>query len=44
AFIDAVRGEPSHSPSFEDGRAALILADAATESARTGMTVSVDLG
>ncbi|KGJ72592.1 inositol 2-dehydrogenase [Cryobacterium roopkundense] len=43
AFIDTVAGEPSRSPGFEDGRAALILADAAELSARTGRTVDVDL-
>lgn len=43
AFIDLVQGRPSNSPSFEDGRAALLLADAATESAKTGKTISVDL-
>ncbi|MFC6355395.1 inositol 2-dehydrogenase [Luethyella okanaganae] len=43
AFIDTIAGEPSRSPGFEDGRAALILADAAEQSARTGRTVDVDL-
>jgi myo-inositol 2-dehydrogenase/D-chiro-inositol 1-dehydrogenase len=43
AFVDVTRGGTSHSPGFEDGRAALILADAATRSAATGETVSVDL-
>lgn len=42
-FLRAVRGETSTSPSFEDGRAALVLADAAEESARTGASVAVDL-
>jgi myo-inositol 2-dehydrogenase/D-chiro-inositol 1-dehydrogenase len=42
-FLRAVRGLPSRSPGFEDGRAALILADAAEESARTGAAVAVDL-
>lgn len=42
-FVKAVRGEPSRSPRFEDGRAALILADAAERSARTGSAIEVDL-
>jgi myo-inositol 2-dehydrogenase/D-chiro-inositol 1-dehydrogenase len=42
-FVKAVRGEPHQCPDFEDGRAALLLADAAERSARTGRTVSVDL-
>jgi len=42
-FLRAVRGLPSRSPGFEDGRAALILADAAGRSARTGAAVAVDL-
>ena len=43
AFVRLVRGEPSTSPTFEDGRAALILADAAARSARERVIVSVDL-
>ncbi len=43
AFIQLVRGEASASPTFEDGRAALLLADAADRSARTGSVVSVNL-
>ena len=43
AFVRLVRGEPSSSPTFEDGRAALVLADAAQRAAETGRTVSVDL-
>jgi myo-inositol 2-dehydrogenase/D-chiro-inositol 1-dehydrogenase len=42
-FLRAVRGLPSRSPGFEDGRAALILADAAEKSARTGVAIEVDL-
>lgn len=42
-FLKAVRGEPSRSPGYEDGRAALLLADAADRSARTGTSVPVDL-
>ena len=44
AFIEVVHGEPSTSPGFEDGRAALVLADAAEESARSGRTVGVGPG
>ncbi|ROQ30308.1 myo-inositol 2-dehydrogenase/D-chiro-inositol 1-dehydrogenase [Frondihabitans sp. PhB188] len=42
-FLRGVAGEPFRSPSFDDGRAALILADAATESAKSGATVAVEL-
>jgi myo-inositol 2-dehydrogenase/D-chiro-inositol 1-dehydrogenase len=42
-FIRLVRGETSTSPTFEDGRAALILADAAQRSATERVVVSVDL-
>lgn len=42
-FIKLVRGEPSTSPTFEDGRAALILADAAQRSATERVVVAVDL-
>ncbi len=42
-FVKHVRGESSTSPSFEDGRAALILADAAQRSAETGAAVAVEL-
>jgi myo-inositol 2-dehydrogenase / D-chiro-inositol 1-dehydrogenase len=40
-FIKLVRGEESSSPTFEDGRAALILADAAQRSAVERVVVSV---
>ena len=43
-FLRLVRGEASTSPSFEDGRAALVLADAAQRSATEGVAVAVDLG
>lgn len=43
-FVRLVRGEPSTSPTFEDGRAALLLADAAQRSAEQRVTVPVDLG
>lgn len=42
-FLRAVRGLPYRNPGFEDGRAALILADAAERSARTGVAIAVDL-
>lgn len=43
AFISRINGEESDSPTFEDGRAALVLADAAEESAKIGKTVAVNL-
>jgi len=43
AFLVAVRGGEMTSPGYEDGRAALLLADAAGVSAREGRTVRVDL-
>lgn len=42
-FIKLVRGETSTSPTFDDGRAALLLADAAQRSATERVVVSVDL-
>ncbi|WP_102191421.1 inositol 2-dehydrogenase [Microbacterium aurantiacum] len=42
-FIRAARGEASTSPTFEDGRAALILADAARRSLDDRAAVTVDL-
>lgn len=42
-FIKLVRNEPSTSPTFEDGRAALILANAAQRSATERVVVEVDL-
>lgn len=41
AFIDAVEGGRDPSPSFEDGRRALMLADAALESAESGRTIRI---
>ena len=41
AFVAAVEAEVAPSPSFEDGRKALALADAAVESAGTGRSVAV---
>ena len=43
AFVEAIHGRPSTSPGFEDGRAALVLADAAVRSAAEGVSVDVDL-
>lgn len=41
AFVEAVEQGRQPSPTFEDGRQALILADAAGQSAKTGRVVSV---
>lgn len=40
-FLEDIRTNTTTNPTFEDGRAALVLADAAVESARTGKTVDV---
>ncbi|MGO1538917.1 MAG: inositol 2-dehydrogenase [Leucobacter sp.] len=42
-FVKLVQGESSTSPTFEDGRAALVLANAAQRSATEGVTVRVEL-
>ncbi len=42
-FVKLVRGGASKSPTFEDGRAALVLADAAQQSAQSRMVVTVDI-
>jgi myo-inositol 2-dehydrogenase/D-chiro-inositol 1-dehydrogenase len=42
-FIKKVNGQASNSPSFEDGRSALVIANAALESAQTGKTVAVEV-
>ncbi|EWS80314.1 inositol 2-dehydrogenase [Brachybacterium phenoliresistens] len=42
-FLKLARGEESASPTFDDGRAALLLADAAQRSADEGARVRVDL-
>jgi myo-inositol 2-dehydrogenase/D-chiro-inositol 1-dehydrogenase len=42
-FVKLVRGEASTSPTFDDGRAALLLADAAQRSAVERVAVAVDL-
>ena len=41
AFVDAVENGVPPTPGFDDGRRALLLADAAEESARTGRVVRV---
>ena len=43
AFVALVRDGASESPSFDDGRAALLLADAAQRSATEHVAVAVDL-
>lgn len=40
-FLEGIRTGTQINPNFEDGRAALVLADAALESARTGKTIDV---
>ena len=40
-FVTAVENGTPPSPGFDDGRAALVLADAANESLRTGATVAI---
>ena len=41
AFVDAIESGTAPLPSFEDGRRALVLADAAVESAATGRSVRI---
>jgi myo-inositol 2-dehydrogenase/D-chiro-inositol 1-dehydrogenase len=41
-FVKLVRGEPSTSPTYADGRAALILANAAQRSAEEGTVVRIE--
>lgn len=41
AFVDSIESGVAPSPSFEDGRRALVLADAAIESAASGRAVTV---
>jgi myo-inositol 2-dehydrogenase/D-chiro-inositol 1-dehydrogenase len=41
-FVKLVRGEPSSSPGFADGRAALVIADAAQLSAESGAVVRLE--
>ena len=40
-FVKKIKGDDSNTPSFEDGRMALVLANAAAESAATGATITV---
>lgn len=40
-FLDGIREGKTNNPTFEDGRSALVLADAALESATTGKVVDV---
>jgi myo-inositol 2-dehydrogenase/D-chiro-inositol 1-dehydrogenase len=42
-FIQGIQDGKQHNSSYEDGRAALLLANAALESARSGKAVSIDL-
>lgn len=42
-FVESVQTGKQLNPTFEDGRAALVLADAALKSAQTGQTVKVSL-
>lgn len=41
AFVDALESKEPPSPSFEDGRRALLLADAAADSASSGRSIAV---
>ncbi len=43
AFVDAIRSGETRNPGFEDGRAALLLADAAVRSAAEGVSIAVDV-
>lgn len=43
-FVKLARGQTSTSPTFDDGRLALVLADAAQRSAEERIAVPVDLG
>ncbi|WP_342746277.1 hypothetical protein [Rhodococcoides kyotonense] len=43
AFVRSIRAGDAPSPSFDDGVAALVLANAAVESAQFGRPVSVDI-
>ncbi|MEN9753468.1 MAG: hypothetical protein RL670_1159 [Actinomycetota bacterium] len=42
-FVEGIRTGRKLNPTYEDGRAALLLADAANESARTGKSISVNV-
>lgn len=41
AFVDAVESDTPPTPSFDDGRRALLIANAAVEAAKTGRSVSL---
>jgi myo-inositol 2-dehydrogenase/D-chiro-inositol 1-dehydrogenase len=43
AFLKGIEDGKQYNASYDDGRAALILADAALESSRTGKAVKVSL-
>ncbi|MEY2837409.1 MAG: hypothetical protein RLZ46_791, partial [Actinomycetota bacterium] len=43
AFIRGIQDGKQYGSTYDDGRAALILADAAVESSRTGKAVKVNL-
>ncbi|MEY4262985.1 MAG: hypothetical protein RLY88_693 [Actinomycetota bacterium] len=42
-FIEGIQTGKNLNPTYEDGRAALLIADAATESAKTGKSIKIDL-
>jgi len=42
AFVESIGDGVARNPGYEDGRAALVLADAATRSAAEGVTIAVD--
>jgi myo-inositol 2-dehydrogenase/D-chiro-inositol 1-dehydrogenase len=42
-FVEGIQTGKNNNPTFDDGRAALIIADAATESAKTGKAIKVNL-
>lgn len=42
-FVEGIQTGKNLNPTFEDGRAALVIADAATESAKTGKPIKIDL-
>ena len=43
AFLKGIEDGKQYNASYDDGRAALILADAAVESSRTGKAIKVNL-
>jgi len=42
-FVEGIQAGKNNNPTFDDGRAALMIADAATESAKTGKAIKIDL-